>query len=491
MPIVPVLLMLAGTVTLSAVLCPYDSWSLGICEQIRRSGQEQVMRSWAGARKTTWPSSCPRVPWHTLSPRKVRELLVAGVPTVLTNASAAFGDELAELRSLSTFLRRFGDVAVKTALFDAQRKGVRLGTQPMRNGTAVGYPYKRTMRISDAFARMSDDADSADAWVEQSSLFPHSRIFSAIDWARVRRYLFDAAEEMHIANLWFGRAKHGRVKESALHTDTAIDNLLLQLQGSKKFVMFDPVRSSPLLYPWTMRSYMCADPFHAKDELQRWEERTLDNFSPVDIGAPDVSRFPRFTAAVPLVCRVRAGEALLMPRWTWHNVFSYHDLHQGAGQTDGVHPDEDGGDGGSRVAGRVARAANLALNLWFVAGGKQLDDFDAMQRMAMDRLVRHNDEHHAPDVPEANFLQEDEERDELYHGGWDNLERRESDSLQEDGEREFDMLGCDTADVDAPCAKRRIRDLLGSYDIDMNEVTERRVEEDDERDERDDGADDA
>ena len=39
-------------------------------------------------------------------------------------------------------------------------------------------------------------------------------------------------------------------------------------------------------------------------------------------------------------------------------------------------------------------------------------------------------------------------------------ERRESDSSGR-GEREFDMLGCDTTDVDAPCAKRRIRELLG------------------------------
>ena len=444
------------------------------------------MQSWASARKAPWPSSCPRVPWHTLSPRKVRELLVAGVPTVLTNASAALGDQVAELRSLGAFLRRFGDVAVKTALFDARRKGVRLGTQPIRNGTAVGYPYKRIMRIRDAWARMSDDADSADAWVEQSSLFPHSRIFGAIDWARVRRHLFDAAEEMHIANLWFGRAKRGRVKESALHTDTAIDNLLLQLQGSKKFVMFDPVRSSPLLYPWTMRSYMCADPFHAEDARQRWEERTLDNFSPVVLGSPDVRRFPRFAAAVPLVCRVRAGEALLMPRWTWHNVFSHHDAQRGKGdQGHSAHghrrdhgEGEGGDDDGDGDGGRAA--ANLALNLWFVAGGRALEAFNTVQGAAMDRLVHHNDQHLAPDVPAASFLQEDEEGDDAYHGGWDARERRESDSLKEDGEREFDMLGCDTADVDAPCSKRRIRELLG-----LDDVAERRVDED-EDDERDD-----
>ena len=175
-----------------------------------------------------------------------------------------------------------------------------------------------------------------------------------------------------------------------------------------------------------------------------------------------------------------------MPRWTWHNVFSHHDAQRGKGdQGHSAHgnrrdhgEDEGGDDDGDGDGGRAA--ANLALNLWFVAGGRALEAFNTVQGAAMDRLVHHNDQHLAPDVPAASFLQEDEEGDDAYHGGWDARERRESDSLKEDGEREFDMLGCDTADVDAPCSKRRIRELLG-----LDDVAERRVDED-EDDERDD-----
>ncbi len=47
--------------------------------------------------------------------------------------------------------------------------------------------------------------------------------------------------------------------------------------------------------------------------------------SPVDIAAPDLERFPRFSGARRMACVLRPGDVLFMPAFWWHEVQSYPD----------------------------------------------------------------------------------------------------------------------------------------------------------------------
>lgn len=42
--------------------------------------------------------------------------------------------------------------------------------------------------------------------------------------------------------------------------------------------------------------------------------------SPVDILAPNLTRFPKFAQASPLVCEIEAGDILFLPSFWWHEV---------------------------------------------------------------------------------------------------------------------------------------------------------------------------
>jgi len=50
--------------------------------------------------------------------------------------------------------------------------------------------------------------------------------------------------------------------------------------------------------------------------------------SPVDIAAPDLKRFPKFTEAKRLSCVLNPGDVLFMPAFWWHEVQSYPDVVQ-------------------------------------------------------------------------------------------------------------------------------------------------------------------
>jgi len=85
---------------------------------------------------------------------------------------------------------------------------------------------------------------------------------------------------------------------SALHFD-GYHNFFVQVYGRKKFTLISPEQSRFVYYPWAY-------------------PRT--HYSPVNVGRPDLERFPLFQNVTPLEAVVSPGEILFIPvRW-WHYV---------------------------------------------------------------------------------------------------------------------------------------------------------------------------
>lgn len=95
--------------------------------------------------------------------------------------------------------------------------------------------------------------------------------------------------------LWLGPAQ----TVTPVHFDAA-HNLLAQIHGRKKLLLFPPAQSRWLYYPCLRLGHV--------------------NYSPVDVEAPDYARFPLFKRAAPLEVMLAPGEILFIPvRW-WHYV---------------------------------------------------------------------------------------------------------------------------------------------------------------------------
>lgn len=95
-------------------------------------------------------------------------------------------------------------------------------------------------------------------------------------------------------NVWVGSS--GNV--SSLHFDQP-NNFLMQMDGRKRFILFDP-------WQW---KYLYASP-------------RIPHFSQVDIERPNLEAFPDFRHARPMEVTVEAGETLYLPPFWWHQVYS-------------------------------------------------------------------------------------------------------------------------------------------------------------------------
>lgn len=99
------------------------------------------------------------------------------------------------------------------------------------------------------------------------------------------------------AYLWLGPSS----TVSPLHYDS-YNNLLAQVSGRKKLVLFSPKYLSNL-YPY---------PAHSK----------IPHLSQVNIDAPDLKKFPKSQAAKPVHVMLTPGEILFIPAFWWHQVYS-------------------------------------------------------------------------------------------------------------------------------------------------------------------------
>jgi hypothetical protein len=84
---------------------------------------------------------------------------------------------------------------------------------------------------------------------------------------------------------------------SSLHHDGNLDNLNLQLSGRKLWLLIPPPQHDSLY-------------FHGSAE------------SPLNPFAPDLGRFPRFADATPVEALLGPGEAILVPKYWWHCVYT-------------------------------------------------------------------------------------------------------------------------------------------------------------------------
>jgi len=103
-------------------------------------------------------------------------------------------------------------------------------------------------------------------------------------------------DSVNVANMWFGA--DGNV--TALHYDQ-LNNLLAQVAGRKRLVLYDPLQWNDL--------YPRDPPLYHTSHVQ-------------DADRPDYDRFPKLREARRLECVVEPGEMLFLPALWAHQVYS-------------------------------------------------------------------------------------------------------------------------------------------------------------------------
>lgn len=146
------------------------------------------------------------------------------------------------------------------------------------------------------------------------SCFEHSKYWAYADYKYIAR-IFEDKEEVFQDVRWSDFGFPGRSgKESTLwigsegantpcHLDSYGCNLVLQIQGRKRWHLFPPGDTS-FLYPTRIP----------------YEESSI--FSKVNVANPDLKRFPEFKNTTAHVVTLSPGQVLLVPKHWWHYVES-------------------------------------------------------------------------------------------------------------------------------------------------------------------------
>ncbi|XP_041055997.1 HSPB1-associated protein 1 homolog isoform X2 [Carcharodon carcharias] len=144
--------------------------------------------------------------------------------------------------------------------------------------------------------------------------FPRSRYWAYADYKYIAMTFEEKAEvfqdiiwsdfgfpgrDGRDSTLWIG----SEAANTPCHLDSYGCNLVLQVQGRKRWHLFPPEDTS-FLYPSRIP----------------YEESSI--FSSVNVVNPDLERFPRFRGARPHVVTLHPGEVLFVPKHWWHYVES-------------------------------------------------------------------------------------------------------------------------------------------------------------------------
>jgi len=104
-------------------------------------------------------------------------------------------------------------------------------------------------------------------------------------------------ESLVISKLFLGTGGH----QTNLHYDP-VHNLLLQVRGRKRVVLFSPADTKHL---YQTPSFVGSFPA-----------------SPIDVRAPDLAKYPRYRRAHAWVGEIEPGQTLFIPAFWWHDVES-------------------------------------------------------------------------------------------------------------------------------------------------------------------------
>lgn len=155
-----------------------------------------------------------------------------------------------------------------------------------------------------------------------------------------------------------------------LHFD-AFDNILVQLEGSKKFRMVDPLRNERL-YEGHMREAILtssiSDSRNFDSQLLNYAfhktsllEATSMVHSPINIEQPNFDRYPDVPpGGIPYMdCTVQEGEAIFVPSYFWHEVSSSPGQEQKYNGNSAFNDNDPLPKKFDRIA------MNVAINYWF------------------------------------------------------------------------------------------------------------------------------
>ncbi len=148
------------------------------------------------------------------------------------------------------------------------------------------------LTLGEYVARLSESSDAPSVYLRA----PLSRLPAALmDDLEIPAYCRGRLALRH--NLWFS----GTGTVSQLHFDLP-HNLVAQVHGHKRFVLFAP-SESPHLYPEPLLS-------------------STPHLARVDPESPDYARFPLLRGARGFVCTLRPGDLLFIPSRWWHHARS-------------------------------------------------------------------------------------------------------------------------------------------------------------------------
>lgn len=170
----------------------------------------------------------------------------------------------------------------------------RFGADPSRDSSA-NQDQAIALPFADFIARVySSNNKNGFYYLQQGSLLTQFEELRS-DWI-VPHCIKE--KQLKAINLWIG-PENG---VSVLHYDRS-NNFLIQLAGYKKVVLYDP-QQYHRLYPF------------------KWSSAAHHISRIPDMEQPDLTLYPRFKLASPVEVLLKPGEALYIPPYWWHQVYS-------------------------------------------------------------------------------------------------------------------------------------------------------------------------